>query len=641
MHKNPHSVSLFILAAFLSFHAVCMSQPANCTPGWNGDIIIDCESKSNWSVEHDAPSSGALALIDGVQGKALRLDWDLSDGDWVQAKYTFPQPVDLSRYDILGLSLRGGADVGNRVSIMLADTRGVFYGVDCDDINLISRWMINLSFPKKMFYHFFTIPDNGQGHEIDWSRINRFFVVIKRPGAFGGGAGHLSIDHVQVDRAADWPRQEDFETVTPNEAAVKRAVRYISSQQKSTGLFVSWKQEPTPKAWLYDQALALIVMTRQGLWLDGTPQNEAASKAQRLARFLISRQKSDGRWARAWNADSGAEIADDKWVGDQAWCVIALSEYADAAGDNNARQSADIAGAWLADKVQADGFVVASTEGTVDAWWAMIATGRFDKADRIENRLLTTLWDAELRYWLRGYGDYPDPVIAMDAATWVGEFARSSRVNREDMALAALSFVRRTLVATDSSGEVCGFDGQGPVSIWCEGTAQYISAGGEDAQKYLDMLLTLQRDDGGMPGSPEDWPSTCFGWLTSWTGLSSTAWLYFALTRSPFDDIIPTIVNDYNTLPQRFVLKQNAPNPFNRSTMIRYELAKKSFVELAIYNIKGERIRTLVDKRQSGGRYVVRWDGLDDFGAPSPSGVYFYRLQSEHFGKVEKMLLAK
>jgi hypothetical protein len=126
----------------------------------------------------------------------------------VQAKYTFSRPVNLSQKDIFGVSLRGSTGLKNRVSLMFADVNGVFFGMDCDGINTISRWMKNLPLPKKVFYHFFTIGPNPNLKEIDWSRIDRFFVVVKRPSAgAGGGNGQLAIDHLQADRAADWPRQ--------------------------------------------------------------------------------------------------------------------------------------------------------------------------------------------------------------------------------------------------------------------------------------------------------------------------------------------------------------------------------------------------------------------------------------------------
>jgi hypothetical protein len=510
--------------------------------------------------------------------------------------------------------------------------------MDCDGINTVTRWMKNLPLPKKVFYHFFTIGPDPNRREIDWSQINRFFVVVKRPRpGEGGGSGELAIDHLQADRAADWPIQGDFATVRSDTAVAAKAVRYLLDQQKDTGLLVSWKEEPQLKAHLYDQALALIVLTREGLWNANAPANEAAQKAGKLVNFLAHVQKADGHWGRTWNPETGQELVDDQWVGDQAWWVMALMEYATKSQDEIAFASAQKGADWLAGKIEASGRVVPSTEGTVDVWWAMVATRRFAEADKIQNYLLTKAWDDDLKYWWRGFGDNPDPFVAMDCAAWVGAFARSSRVNRLDLALAALSFVRRTLVTTDDSGDLCGFDGMGPVSIWCEGTAQFVSAGGEDAQEFLDMLLPLQRPDAGMPGSPDNWSSDCYGWLSDWTGLAPTAWLYFALTKPPFPfDLATSVVAEKNQLPTSFVLRQNYPNPFNPSTRIEYFLPFADHVIVKVYDLAGHEVATLVDEPQIAGWHRVVFDG-----ATLAAGVYFYWLQADRLTKTRKLLLLR
>ena len=156
-----------------------------CTPGWQGSVLIDGESLTNWMVEHDNGSSGSLQLVGGVNGNdhAVQLNWDIGSGDWVQGKYTFPQPVDLSHADIFGVSLHGGGpdEKANTVSIMVADVNNVFYGYNMEGknngINQINRWLINLAIPKKVLFFFF-----GPKTQIDWSQINRFFFVVKRPG---------------------------------------------------------------------------------------------------------------------------------------------------------------------------------------------------------------------------------------------------------------------------------------------------------------------------------------------------------------------------------------------------------------------------------------------------------------------------
>jgi len=638
-----------ILIQLLNFAPTASPQTLpSCPPGWNGQVIIDGESSTNWSVEADNGSSGTVTTVGGFIGGAVQLNWNIGSGQWVQAKYTFPAPIDLSQKDIFGLSLRGSTGVTNRVSLMFADVNGVFFGMDCDGLNTISVWMKNLPLPKKLFYHFFTIGPNPNRKEIDWSRIDRFFVVVKRPqpGA-GGGAGQIAIDHLQADRAMDWQRQQDFAKVNAPAAAKANAVRYLLGQQKSTGLLVSWQEESPPRAYLYDQALALMVLTREGSWQAGTPINEAAQKAKKLVDFITSKQKTlDGHWPRAWNPETGQELADDGWVGDQAWWVMALMEYTRKSSDAAAHVSAESGANWLTTKIDpATGKVVPSTEGTVDVWWAMIATQRFALADKMQNYLLTQVWDNELKYWWRGRSDNPDPVVAMDCATWVGEFAKTKRVNRPEMALQALSFVRRTLLTTDVGGARCGFDGMGPVSIWCEGTAQYVSAGGEDAQKFLDLLLSLQNQEtGGMPGSPDSLAGSCFGWLSKWTGLSSTAWLYFALTRPPFPTELATAVAGRAIIvPNQFVLQQNFPNPFsasgtfgNAATKIAFVLPQASEVKLEVFSLVGERVATLANGRFAAGDHAV------SFAAENlPSGVYVYRLKTEKFEQQRKLLMLK
>jgi hypothetical protein len=647
MKFRTHLGPALVIGLLLFLIASSLAQ-SPCSPGWNGQVLISGdEDPKNWSIESDNGSSGTFDVVPAFIGNGVRLNWNIGAGNWVQAKHTFPQPVDLSQKDIFGVSLKGSYAIKNRVSLMFADVNGVFFGMDCDGINTISRWMKNLPLPKKVFYHFFTIGPNPNLKAIDWSQIDRVFVVVKRPSAGqGGGNGQLTIDHLQADRAADWPRQTHFETIRPDTAAAARAVRYLLNQQKPTGLFVSWKEERPPIAWLYDQALVLIVLTREGVWRNSVPLNAAAQQAQKLTHFLRTVQKPDNHWPRAWNPATGQELVDDGWVGDQAWWTMALMEYARKSGDATAYASAQKGADWLAAKIEPIGKVVPSTEGTVDTWWAMIATKRYEQADKIQNYLLAKVWDADLKYWWRGAGD---PFIAMDCATWVGAFAKSPRVNKPEMALAALSLVRRTLVTTDDGGARCGFDGMGPVSVWCEGTAQYISAGGENAQGFLDMLLSLQRADGGMPGSPNNWASDCYGWLSDWTGLAPTAWLYFALTQSPFPiDLATSIVGEKNQLPTSFLLRQNYPNPFlsgaksragaagNPSTRIEYFLPKAARVILKVYDTAGREVAILLDKSQAAGWHSAAFDG-----ATLAAGVYFYRLQADGFTKTKKLLLLR
>jgi immune inhibitor A len=90
-----------------------------------------------------------------------------------------------------------------------------------------------------------------------------------------------------------------------------------------------------------------------------------------------------------------------------------------------------------------------------------------------------------------------------------------------------------------------------------------------------------------------------------------------------------------------YELEQNYPNPFNPQTNIRYTLIREGWVEIEIFNLLGERIRTLAKRTEARGEHSVRWDGTDEEGNSVPSGVYFCRLRIDDFVKTDKMVLLK
>ncbi len=95
------------------------------------------------------------------------------------------------------------------------------------------------------------------------------------------------------------------------------------------------------------------------------------------------------------------------------------------------------------------------------------------------------------------------------------------------------------------------------------------------------------------------------------------------------------------TVPAAFALRQNYPNPFNPETRILYDLARSTRVRIEIFNLLGQKIRTLVDEEKPAGTFTVVWDGRDDNGAILPSGVYIYRLTTTEFKSSKKLLLLR
>ncbi|MFQ5569298.1 MAG: T9SS type A sorting domain-containing protein, partial [Rhodothermales bacterium] len=89
-------------------------------------------------------------------------------------------------------------------------------------------------------------------------------------------------------------------------------------------------------------------------------------------------------------------------------------------------------------------------------------------------------------------------------------------------------------------------------------------------------------------------------------------------------------------LPTDFVLFQNFPNPFNPTTAISFNLSRTSQVTLTIYNGVGQRVATLADRRYGTGTYVLHFDATG-----LPSGVYFYRLETDGGTTTRAMMLLK
>jgi hypothetical protein len=105
---------------------------------------------------------------------------------------------------------------------------------------------------------------------------------------------------------------------------------------------------------------------------------------------------------------------------------------------------------------------------------------------------------------------------------------------------------------------------------------------------------------------------------------------------------IPTaIAGEQEIIPKEFDLYQNYPNPFNPNTTIRYALKQSTRVTLAVFNLLGQEVRTLVKTRQEAGYKTVIWDGLNNQGRKVASGIYLYRLEAGDFVKTRKMVLMK
>jgi hypothetical protein len=112
---------------------------------------------------------------------------------------------------------------------------------------------------------------------------------------------------------------------------------------------------------------------------------------------------------------------------------------------------------------------------------------------------------------------------------------------------------------------------------------------------------------------------------------------FAASDTSEFDPVVSVEDNNFNVITGDFSLSQNYPNPFNPKTIINYQLAMTSDVNLSIYNMLGQKVATLVNKKQKAGNYSMQWDA-----SGFASGVYYYRLNTDGgFVQTKKLILLR
>jgi serine protease AprX len=172
-----------------------------------------------------------------------------------------------------------------------------------------------------------------------------------------------------------------------------------------------------------------------------------------------------------------------------------------------------------------------------------------------------------------------------------------------------------------------------------------------DSGKSWERLLP------GFANSQNEWTFANFP-LDSYVGCSNFKFRFHIISDSLgtsdgwyIDDVridlMPTSVPEEPiSIPTDFTLYQNYPNPFNPNTTIKFEvrslkLEVPAHTTLKIYNVLGQKVRTLVNEPKSVGSFEVIWDGKDDDGKDVASGIYFYQLTAEDHTFTKKMLLLK
>jgi hypothetical protein len=535
---------------------VSLARGSGADQPFPGSSLVDCSSLTGWSVEwDDGISPPVMSLADHPMGKAVRLDYDFlvpgsspsEYGNWAQLRYDFSAPVDLSNGDLLRFRYLGGG-AKNHLQVWLHDDTDNRVGIQIERVTDVQKqtefayYSLPYAVPSRGINVGIITPAGGWPYgdgTFDITHVKKLFFAVSRDTSRTPAdvrSGSLEIGGVEIVDSVGRVTPPASTSVDGNRATADRCVQWLVENQGltrpgATGLLTSWAEESPPPAHVYDQALALIAFTREGL----------LTQARALAQRLIALQNPTGSWYKFYQADTLApDPAGTLWEGDVAWAAYALNLYWHATGEAGAHESAVKACQWLAGRIAArnadadptnDGSVHNSTEANIDAWFAFAFTGGFEtEADVVKQYLLTRAWDPARRRFCRGPINV-DAGNAIDVHTWGSELLLWN--SEPDQARDTLSYGAGTLPCASFDGTVLGLDGQGPFSVWFEGVGQWISARGWGGDLYLAELQANQEADGSLRNSPDDFYGEGV-WLSRWHGVAPTAWCYFANTCPVF-----------------------------------------------------------------------------------------------------------
>ena len=136
-------------------------------------------------------------------------------------------------------------------------------------------------------------------------------------------------------------------------------------------------------------------------------------------------------------------------------------------------------------------------------------------------------------------------------------------------------------------------------------------------------------------------PYSFKGEITEVSGISLTD-IYVSGPKGKIADVSSRSVSaEVKLVPGVFALHQNYPNPFNPKTEIRFDLPEEAVVDISIYNLMGQKVKTLANREVSPGYHVMQWNGKNDRGEMVSTGMYFYTLNTKKFHAMRKMLFLK
>jgi hypothetical protein len=245
----------------------------------------------------------------------------------------------------------------------------------------------------------------------------------------------------------------------------------------------------------------------------------------------------------------------------------------------------------------------------------------------------------DVHFYIHGWTGYAPPVWPVEIQVNVLNLSGGVKCNGPGNLLCSQTFS----IPIDSSDDLLQRPMNLTIDSLCITSSPFfleIKYTGGTTPPYPSLFVTDETDP----------PDTCNAWVLRHEDGLYHEWYTFWGAPVPGYPIIrttgytnSTAVEEEETgiTPKDFALYQSYPNPFNNQTIIKYDLVKPCQVTLTIYNILGQKVRTLVDEPKMAGDYEVVWDGKDEKGKDLASGIYFYQLKAGDVTQTKRMALLK
>ena len=619
---------------------------------------------ASWSTLHSEHATIELTSYEGIKNDGLEVTYDLHTDS-----------PDSSGWVIIHNDDVGGWSEDTPIVLFIktaAESDIELKFIDDDGSVFLTRYsMKNHSLNWNLIVLYLRDTEYGWGGDSSFGNISAFEVAFS-----GEGSGSVWIDEIGIGKQGllsgfffdPYCELEGYGFLQRRDLQKHQedslVLEYLKTLQdsSSSGRLILPNQDHLPLVSTYNNGLAAMVFIIKN-------QKE---RAERILDFYASRTDSNNqnsstqaffvnREARGFYQQiqildySRGGDREDRWIGDNAWLVLAYEHYQRRFGvkpeyENAARLICNLLKSFFKPVDPSSGYIQTGwqdgdtffdtsghVEGNIDCYAALKSCGDEEYTDKIRTWLATKL---------RG-NDLP-----LDNYTWRALAFCVPAYDVISVPEYDLRFRKKIIIHGDSLYGFYPSPNSEVNNIWTEGIGHMACAQwyfGDRFRAYFyanqfdPLILRYTLYGKAIATVPYAVNRTGeYAWVDTAIGaVSSSAWYIFAkngFNPMSVDSGNATAVGSSSShaVPQHYELRHNFPNPFNPSTNISFTLPLRSFVSLKVYDMLGREVATLVAELLPAGSYSRQWNASN-----MASGVYFCRLQAGDFIDVKKLVLLR